>query len=103
MASDWYSVTERAPWSPFRHQIFYAYAPPIIERVRCRSGDTVDIVGLTSMRSLPLGQMATSLRENPLLFVRDSAVHVPSRAMTRSLGSYVDRQVDALGGAEIDE
>jgi hypothetical protein len=137
MASEWYSVTERAPWSPFRHQIFYAYATPVIERVRCRPGDTLDLVGLTSTRSLSLGQMATSLRENPLLFVRDSAVHVPPlrggggmgwwnwwgsgllaigcvglaltsisrfwRAMTRSLGSYVDRQVDALGGAEIDE
>ena len=136
MTSFWFSVTERAPWSPFRHQIFYAYATPIIERVRCRPGDTLDIVGLTSTRSLPLGQMATSLRENPLLFVRDSAVHVlPSRggggmgwwtwwgsglldigcvglaltsisrfwrAMTRSLGRYVDRQVDALGGVGID-
>ena len=77
MASDWYSVTERAAWSPFRHQIFYAYATPVIERVRCRPGDTLGIVGLTSTRSLPLGRMATSLRENPLLFVRDSPLQVP--------------------------
>jgi hypothetical protein len=77
MTSFWFSVTERAPWSPFRHQIFYAYATPIIAPVRCRPGDTLDIVGLTSTRSLPLGQMATSLRENPLLFVRDSPLHVP--------------------------
>jgi hypothetical protein len=77
MGSGWSSVTERAPWSPFRHQIFYAYAAPIIEHVRCRPGDTLDIVGITSTRSLPLGQMATSLRENPLLFVRDSALRVP--------------------------
>ena len=135
MTSFWFSVTERAPGSPFRHQIFYAYGAPIITNVRCRPGDTLDLVGPMSMRSLPLGQMAATLRANPLLFVRDSAVHVPSprggggmgwrtwwgagllaigcvglalasiprfwRAMTRSLGSYVDRQVDALGGVGI--
>jgi hypothetical protein len=44
MTSFWFSVTERAPWSPFRHQIFYAYATPIIAPVRCRPGDTLDIV-----------------------------------------------------------
>jgi hypothetical protein len=134
MASGWSSVTERAPWSPFRHQIFYAYGAPIITGIRCRSGDTLDIVGLRSTRSLPLGQMATALRENPLLFVRDSVLHVPPsrgwggigwwtwwgfgllaigsvgvahtsihrfwRAMTGVLGSYVERQMNALGGDE---
>ena len=137
MASDWYSVTERAAWSPFRHQIFYAYATPIILRVRCRAGDTLDLVGLTSTRSLPLGRSAASLREHPLLFVRDAAVHarpprrgvsmewwdwwgagllaigcvglaltsIPRfwRAMTRSLGSYADRQLDALSVGGTDE
>jgi len=84
MASDWYSVTEREPGSPFRHQIFYAYFTPIITRIRCRPGDTLDLVGLTSTRSLPLGQMAASLRANPLLFVRGSSVHAPP---PRSRGS----------------
>jgi len=137
VGSTWYSVTERAPGSPFGHQIFYAYASPTLTGVRCRPGDTLDLVGLTSTRSLPLGQMAASLRANPLLFVRDSAMHAPPprrrgsmewwdwwgsgllaigcaglvltsiprfwRAMTRSLGSYVDRLPDALGGVGTDE
>jgi hypothetical protein len=74
MGSFWYSVTERAPGSPFRHQIFYAYASQIFERVRCRQGDTLDIIGPNSTRSMPLAEIGASLRKKPLLFVRDSIV-----------------------------
>lgn len=128
MTSYWYSVTERAPLSPFRHQIFYAYASPIITSIRCRAGDTLDLIGPTSTRSLSVGQMAASLRTHPLLFVRDVAAQAPVRrrgsidlwgygllivscsglvltsatrlwsAMTGRLDRYLERQFATLGG-----